>query len=46
MFKTIPKSNISNKNFKVYKEWYITEADIPVVGAFNESGLFDVDTSI
>jgi len=45
MFKTIPKSNISNKNFKVYKEWYITEADIPVVGAFNESGLFDVDTS-
>jgi hypothetical protein len=45
MFKQIPKSNISQKNFKVYKEWSVTNATIPVIEAYNETGLFDLETS-
>ena len=45
MFKQIPKSNISQKNFKVYKEWYVDNTTIPVIHASNEIGLFDLDTS-
>lgn len=45
MFKQIPKSNISQKNFKVYKEWYVDQDTSPVISAFNENNLFDLDTS-
>jgi len=46
MFKQIPKSNISQKQFKVYKDWSVTQATIPVISAYNQSGLFDLNTSI
>jgi len=45
MFKQIPKSNISEKNFKVYKEWAVNQATVPVITATNENVLFDLDTS-
>ena len=45
MYKQIPPSNISNRSFKVYKEWTIDQTDVPVIPASNEVGLFDVDTS-
>lgn len=43
--KSIPKSNISQKKFPVYKEWVQTHDDIPIIQAFNESGSFDPNTS-
>lgn len=45
MFKQIPKSNISQKSFKVYKEWSTTHVYNPVIDAYNENGLFDTNTS-
>lgn len=45
MFKQIPKSNISQKSFKVYKEWYVDQDIVPVITAYNEDGLFDLATS-
>ena len=38
MLKTIPKSNISKRNFKVYKEWSISNSDYAVVSASNSYG--------
>jgi len=47
MLKSIPKSNISEKRFYVYKEWSQTEADSPVYEGFSEtgSGAFDTATA-
>jgi len=45
MLKSIPKSNISNKRFPVYKEWLQTNVDVPVIEAFNEEGEFNPNTS-
>tara|TARA_Y100000389_G_scaffold193807_1_gene223011 strand:- start:32 stop:1135 length:1104 start_codon:yes stop_codon:yes gene_type:complete len=38
MLKTIPKSNISKRNFKVYKEWSLSDSDYAVVSASNSYG--------
>ena len=38
MLKTIPKSNISKRNFKVYKEWSLSNSDYAVVSASNSYG--------
>lgn len=39
MFKSIPKSNISNRSFKAYKLWSDeTEADAPIIKLYNVSG--------
>jgi len=43
MFKQIESSNISTRSFKVYKQWTLTETDIPVIAANAESGSFDAD---
>lgn len=45
MLKSIPKSNISRRSFKVYKKWNADEAQYPVIKAYNVDGLFDSDTS-
>ena len=45
MLKSIPKSNISIKRFPVYKEWQQTQADSPVIEAYNEPAFFDSVTS-
>lgn len=45
MFKQIPLSNISQRNFSVYKEWTVDQTTIPVTVLFNEDVLFDLDTS-
>jgi len=45
MFKQIPKSNISQRQFKVYKEWITDQTVVPVTTAYNEDGLFDLETS-
>ena len=45
MLKSIPKSDISIKEFPVHKEWIITQLDSPVITATDEPGLFDPDTS-
>jgi len=44
MLKSIPKSNISRRSFKVYKKFTASQADYPVIKAFSESGLFDSET--
>lgn len=44
MLKTIPSSDISQKKFKVYKEWVQTESDFPVLPAFSETGSSAFDT--
>ncbi len=39
MFKSIPKSNISQRSFKAYKLWSDeTEADAPIIKLYNVSG--------
>jgi hypothetical protein len=45
MLKSIPKSNISRRSFKVYKKWNTDETQYPVIKAYNVDGLFDSDTS-
>lgn len=45
MLKSIPKSNISVRDFKVYKNWTIENSEIPVISASLESGLFDTGSS-
>jgi hypothetical protein len=45
MLKSIPKSNISRRSFKVYKKWNADESQYPVIKAYNVDGLFDSDTS-
>lgn len=44
MFKSITKSNISTRNFQVYKEWTLNTSDStapPIIVATNELGYFD-----
>ena len=45
MLKSIPKSNISRRSFKVYKKWNADETQYPVIKAYNVDGLFDSDNS-
>jgi hypothetical protein len=45
MLKSIPKSNISRRSFKVYKKFNTSETTYPVIKAYNVDGLFDSDTS-
>lgn len=40
MLKNIPKSNISVRDFKTYKEWEFTESTYPIVSASLEDGEF------
>ena len=44
MLKSIPKSNISRRSFKVYKKFTASQEDYPVIKAYTESGEFDSDT--
>ena len=48
MLKNIPKSNVSNRQFKVYKKFYATHTEYPVLKIYDKSsayhtgsGLFD-----
>ena len=48
MLKNIPKSNVSNRQFKVYKKFYATHTEYPVLKLYDKtsayhtgSGLFD-----
>ena len=45
MLKSIPKSNISRRSFKVYKQWNTSQLFRPVIKVYNVDGLFDSDTS-
>ena len=45
MLKSIPKSNISRRSFKVYKKWSADETQYPVIKAYNVDGVFDSNTS-
>tara|TARA_Y100001937_G_scaffold73653_1_gene100146 strand:+ start:16298 stop:17455 length:1158 start_codon:yes stop_codon:yes gene_type:complete len=45
MLKSIEKSNISRRSFQVFKDFTITDAEINVVSASFESGLFDSGSS-
>ena len=45
MFKSIPQSNISIRDFPTHKEWTVTNTQYPVISATNEVGIFDPDTS-
>jgi hypothetical protein len=40
MFKSIPKSNISNRSFNVYKLWNTSESEYPIIKVENKTGLF------
>ena len=44
MLKSIPKSNISRRSFKVYKRFTADQSDYPIIKAYSEDGLFDEDT--
>jgi len=41
MLKSIPKSSISKRAFKVYKQWEFTEDTFQIVSASEQSGYFD-----
>ena len=41
MLKSIPKSNITNRSFKVYKDWAFDQGDFPTIIAFDQDGEFD-----
>lgn len=45
MLKSIQKSNISRRSFQVFKDFTITDAEINVVSASLETGLFDSGSS-
>ena len=45
MLKSIPKSNISRRSFKVYKKWNADETQYPAIKAYNVDGIFDSNTS-
>lgn len=45
MFKFIPKSDISRRNFKSYKEWTQTHSDYPTIIIHEEDSAFDTETS-
>ena len=45
MLKSIPKSSVSVRDFKVHKNWTIDDSEIKVISASIESGLFDANTS-
>jgi len=45
MLKTIPKSSVSVRDFKVHKNWTIDNTEIEVISASLESGVFDANTS-
>jgi len=44
MLKSIPKSNISHRSFKVYKRFTADQSVYPVIKAYSEDGVFDSDT--
>jgi len=47
MLKTIPKSSISKRAFRVNKAWTVTSDDYPIIsGSFTTSGAFDKETAI
>jgi len=45
MLKSIPKSNISRRSFKVYKKFSASETTYPIIKAYNVDGIFDSNTS-
>ena len=45
MLKSIPKSNISQRSFKVYKRFTADQSDYPVIKAYNVDGVFDSNSS-
>ena len=45
MLKSIPKSNISKRSFKVYKRFSADQSDYPLIKAYNVEGLFDSGSS-
>ena len=40
MLKNIPKSNVSNRDFKVYKKFYASHADYPVLKIYDKSSVY------
>lgn len=45
MLKSVPKSNVSVRDFKVHKNWTLDNTDLDIVSASVESGLFDANSS-
>ena len=45
MLKIIPKSNVSQRAFQVFKEWNITDSNYQVISSSLETGLFDTGSS-
>ena len=45
MLKIIPKSNVSQRKFQVFKEWNITDSNYQVISSSLETGLFDTASS-
>jgi len=45
MLKTVQKSNISQRDFKVHKNWTLDSSVQPVISASADSGLFDTGSS-
>ena len=40
MLKNIPKSNVSNREFRVYKKFYATHADYPVLKIYDKTSVY------
>lgn len=46
MIKSIPKSDVVVRPFKVYKEWTLDETDITPMYGTNQTDLYDVDADV
>jgi hypothetical protein len=46
MLKTIPKSSVNRRSFKVHKNWTVTHSNYSVISASLGDGYYDIDNSV
>ena len=46
MLKTIPKSSVNRRSFKVHKNWTVTHSNYSVISASLGEGYYDIDNSV
>jgi hypothetical protein len=46
MLKTIPKSSVNRRSFKVHKNWTVTHSNYSIISASLGEGYYDIDSSV
>src|SRR6056300_565885 len=46
MLKTLPKSSVNRRSFKVHKNWTVTHSNYSVISASLGEGYYDIDNSV